>query len=91
MRALLSSKFAVPLAKIPGSMAEDFQRETGRPILMPGDFFDTSALAKHYHAELGSTEIDRLWHDATREIFRVAPFGLGDGVCIRWQGSSRRD
>lgn len=36
---------------------------------MPGDFLDTSALAKHYHAEVGSAEIDRLWNDATRPLF----------------------
>ena len=30
---------------------------------MSADFLDTSALAKHYHAEPGSAEIDRLWND----------------------------
>ena len=30
---------------------------------MPADFLDTSALAKHYHPEVGSAEIDRLWND----------------------------
>lgn len=25
---------------------------------MPGDFLDTSALAKHYHPEVGNAEID---------------------------------
>lgn len=28
---------------------------------MAAGFLDTSALAKHYHAEVGSVEIDRLW------------------------------
>lgn len=36
---------------------------------MPGDFLDTSALAKHYHAEAGSAEIDRLWNDSNRALF----------------------
>ena len=36
---------------------------------MPADFLDTSALAKHYHPELGSAEIDRLWADSTRGLF----------------------
>jgi uncharacterized protein len=36
---------------------------------MPGDFLDTSALAKHYHPEVGSAEIDRLWNDPGRELF----------------------
>jgi predicted nucleic acid-binding protein len=30
---------------------------------MPADYLDTSALAKHYHSEVGSAEIDRLWND----------------------------
>jgi len=36
---------------------------------MPGDFLDTSALAKHYHPELGSAEVDRLWADPARDLF----------------------
>lgn len=36
---------------------------------MPGDFLDTSALAKHYHQEVGSAEIDRLWNDPGRVLF----------------------
>jgi predicted nucleic acid-binding protein len=36
---------------------------------MPGLFFDTSALAKHYHAEIGSSEVDRLWSDPTSIVF----------------------
>lgn len=30
---------------------------------MTDHYVDTSALAKHYHPELGSTEMDRLWND----------------------------
>jgi hypothetical protein len=30
---------------------------------MPGSFVDTSALAKHYHVEPGSAQVDRLWSD----------------------------
>ena len=36
---------------------------------MPADFIDTSALAKHYHAEVGSAEIDRLWNDPAHGLF----------------------
>ena len=36
---------------------------------MPGDFLDTSALAKHYHAEVGSAEVDRLWNDPANNLF----------------------
>ena len=36
---------------------------------MPADFLDTSALAKHYHPELGSAEIDRLWAVPTHVLF----------------------
>jgi uncharacterized protein len=36
---------------------------------MPNAFFDTSALVKHYHSELGSAEIDRLWNDPATTIF----------------------
>jgi predicted nucleic acid-binding protein len=36
---------------------------------MPADFLDTSALAKHYHPEVGSAEIDRLWSDPTHGLF----------------------
>ena len=36
---------------------------------MSADFLDTSALAKHYHAEVGSVEIDRLWNDCAHGLF----------------------
>jgi predicted nucleic acid-binding protein len=36
---------------------------------MLADFLDTSALAKHYHPEVGSAEIDRLWDDPSRALF----------------------
>jgi predicted nucleic acid-binding protein len=36
---------------------------------MAGDFLDTSALAKHYHPEVGSAEVDRLWNDVDRDLF----------------------
>jgi hypothetical protein len=36
---------------------------------MPADFLDTSALAKHYHGEIGSAEIDELWNDRARPLF----------------------
>jgi predicted nucleic acid-binding protein len=36
---------------------------------MTGDFLDTSALARHYHAEVGSAEIDKLWDNAGHLLF----------------------
>ena len=36
---------------------------------MPADFLDTSALAKHYHIEIGSAQIDQLWNDSSRGLF----------------------
>jgi predicted nucleic acid-binding protein len=36
---------------------------------MPADFLDTSALAKHYHPEVGSAEIDLLWSDPAHGLF----------------------
>src|SRR5438128_11919177 len=36
---------------------------------MPGNFFDSSALGKHYHQELGTPKVDQLLADqATRHI-----------------------
>ena len=36
---------------------------------MPADFLDTSALAKHYHAEAGSAQVERLWNDPAHGLF----------------------
>ena len=36
---------------------------------MPGYFLDTSALVKHYHPEVGSADIDRLWNDPANSLF----------------------
>lgn len=36
---------------------------------MSADFLDTSALAKHYHAEVGSAEIDLLWNNPAHGLF----------------------
>lgn len=36
---------------------------------MPADFLDTSALAKHYHPEAGSAQVDRLWNDPAHGLF----------------------
>jgi predicted nucleic acid-binding protein len=43
---------------------------------MPADFLDTSALAKHYHAEAGSAEVDRLWNDPAHGLFVSRLFAL---------------
>jgi len=36
---------------------------------MSGCFIDTSALVKHYHPEVGSAEVDRLWNDRETSLF----------------------
>jgi predicted nucleic acid-binding protein len=35
---------------------------------MPDHFLDTSALAKHYHPETGTAEVDRLWNDPASRL-----------------------
>ena len=41
---------------------------------MPGYFFDSSALAKHYHVEVGTAEVDRILQlpDTRHFIARLA-------------------
>jgi predicted nucleic acid-binding protein len=36
---------------------------------MPADMLDTSALAKHYHTEVGSAEVDKLWNEPAHGLF----------------------
>jgi predicted nucleic acid-binding protein len=36
---------------------------------MPGHFFDTSALVKHYHLEAGTLEVDRIWNEPANLLF----------------------
>jgi uncharacterized protein len=36
---------------------------------MAADFLDTSALAKRYHAELGSAEVDRIWSNPAHDLY----------------------
>lgn len=48
---------------------------------MPGSFLDTSALAKHYHVEIGSAEVDRQWADLGRELF-VSRIGVVEGISV---------
>lgn len=48
---------------------------------MLGSFLDTSALAKHYHVEIGSTEVDRLWADSGRDLY-VSRIGVVEGISV---------
>lgn len=48
---------------------------------MPGSFLDTSALAKHYHLEIGSAEVDRQWADSVRELF-VSRIGVVEAISV---------
>jgi hypothetical protein len=36
---------------------------------MPNYFLDTSGLVKHYHPEVGTIEVDRIWADPTAKLF----------------------
>jgi uncharacterized protein len=48
---------------------------------MPGSFLDTSALAKHYHVEVGSAEVDRQWADSGRALF-ISRIGLVEAISV---------
>ena len=48
---------------------------------MPGSFLDTSALAKHYHVELGSAEVDRQWADPRRDLF-ISRIGVVEAISV---------
>ena len=48
---------------------------------MPGSFVDTSALAKHYHVEPGSAQVDRLWADFDRTLF-ISRVGVVEVVSV---------
>jgi predicted nucleic acid-binding protein len=48
---------------------------------MAGVFVDTSALAKHYHTEPGSTEVDRLWTDPGTLLF-ISRIGIVEGISV---------
>jgi hypothetical protein len=36
---------------------------------MAGHYLDTSGLVKHYHPEVGTAEVDRLWADAGARLY----------------------
>src|SRR5260370_845548 len=48
---------------------------------MPGSFVDTSALAKHYHAEPGSAHVDQLWADVGRNLF-ISRVGVVETISV---------
>jgi predicted nucleic acid-binding protein len=48
---------------------------------MPGRFLDTSALAKHYHMEVGSAEVDNLWLDPSNTLF-ISRIGVVEAVSV---------
>ena len=48
---------------------------------MADHFLDTSALVKHYHAEAGTAEVDRLWADPTARLF-VSRLGVVEAVSV---------
>lgn len=48
---------------------------------MSNHFLDTSGLVKHYHPEVGSAEVDRLWADPTARLF-VSRLGVVEAVSV---------
>ncbi|HET6881469.1 MAG TPA: type II toxin-antitoxin system VapC family toxin [Pirellulales bacterium] len=48
---------------------------------MSGSFLDTSALAKHYHVEIGSADVDRQWADSGRELY-VSRIGVVEAISV---------
>lgn len=48
---------------------------------MPGSFLDTSALAKHYHVEIGSAEVDRRWAESGTDLF-VSRVGVVEAISV---------
>src|SRR5437588_12548859 len=48
---------------------------------MPGSFLDTSALAKHYHVEPGSPEVDRIWADPGNALL-ISRVGVVEAVSV---------
>ena len=48
---------------------------------MPGHFLDTSALAKHYHLETGSFEIEELWADPSNALF-ISRIGVVETISV---------
>ena len=48
---------------------------------MSGSFIDTSAVAKHYHLEPGSAEVDLLWNDPGSSLF-ISRLGVVEAVSV---------
>jgi hypothetical protein len=48
---------------------------------MPASFLDTSALAKHYHHEIGSSEVDLQRADSARDLF-VSRIGVVEAISV---------
>src|SRR5260370_20307913 len=48
---------------------------------MRGSFVDTSALAKHYHVEPGSAQMDHLWADVGRTLF-ISRVGVVETISV---------
>src|SRR5216683_919511 len=48
---------------------------------MSGHFLDTSAHVKHYHPEVGTPVVDRLWGDAGARLF-ISRIGVVETVSV---------
>lgn len=48
---------------------------------MPAHFLDTSGVVKHYHPEIGTVEVDRLWADTAARLL-VSRLGVLEAVSV---------
>jgi hypothetical protein len=48
---------------------------------MSNHFLDTSALVKHYHPEVGTPKVDRLWATAGARLF-ISRLGVVEAVSV---------
>jgi predicted nucleic acid-binding protein len=48
---------------------------------MSHHFLDTSALVKHYHSEVGTPDVERLWDDASARLF-ISRQGVVETVSV---------
>jgi hypothetical protein len=49
---------------------------------MSNHFLDTSGLVKHYHPEVGTAKVDRLWTDAGAKLF-ISRLGVVETVSVQ--------
>jgi uncharacterized protein len=83
------------LTKIPGSMAAEIVADRGERWSLAGHFFDSSALVKLYHPEVGTPAVDQIVN-ATDNLVRVSRLTVAEltsafAIKVRTQSMSRDD